>query len=125
MTSSIAGHTAGRRDDLYRLPDGRETLKAHDVRHLANCAICGGLADDRTAISYNAARGYPAADPNACWHPRCTFEYFGWKFVTELPATEQAKFCLSDIPASLMRELVEQAEVAEYNAAIAAAKGGA
>ena len=125
MASSTARHTPGRRDDLYRLPDGRDKLKAHDVRFLRTCAICGGLADERAAISVKVAYGnkdFVRDLKDGFWHPRCCFEHFGAKFVAELPATEQAKFCLSDIPASLMRELVEQTE---DRAAITAAKGGA
>lgn len=93
-------------DELHRLPDGRTKLKAHDIRHLGLCAICGGIADQRTSISYEAAYGYKAQDPNAMWHPKCTFEHFGEKFVLDLPQSEQNKFCLSDIPLKTMKKLV-------------------
>jgi len=78
-----------------------------DVRHLGLCAICGGIADQRTSISYEAARGYKASDPNAMWHPKCTFDEFGEAFVLDLPESEQAKFCLGDIPAETMRKILD------------------
>jgi hypothetical protein len=93
--------------DQYRLPAGRQKVLAHDVRHLGLCAICGGIADQRTSISYEAARGYKASDPNAMWHPKCTFDEFGEAFVLDLPESEQAKFCLGDIPAETMRKILD------------------
>lgn len=92
----------------HRLPDGRTKIKAHDIRHLGLCAICGGIADKRAAVTYEVAHGYPAQDPNAMWHPKCTYEHFGEKFVLDLPDSEQNKFCLSDIPASVMKNIMEQ-----------------
>lgn len=93
--------------NLHRLPEGRTKLLAHDMRHLGLCAICGGIADQRTSISYEAAYGYKAEDPNAMWHPKCTFDYFGENFVLNLPKSEQQKFCLSDIPVETMRKLID------------------
>jgi hypothetical protein len=93
-------------EQLHRLPDGRTNLKAHDIRHLGLCAICGGIADQRTSISYRAAYDYEAQDPNAMWHPKCTFEHFGEKFVLDLPESEQNKFCLSDVPVSTMKKII-------------------
>jgi hypothetical protein len=95
------------RNDLYRLPDGRERLLAHDVRKLVTCTICGGLADERTSISYKAAFGYAAADPRACWHPRCCFEHYGADFVLALPTDEQKKFSISDADLGTIKQIVE------------------
>lgn len=98
--------------DRYRLPDGREKVKAHDIRHLCICGICGGIADQRASISANAAYRYgpgsPArSEPDAFWHPACCYEDKGEKFVLDLPGSEQAKFCLSDAPVSVIKQLVE------------------
>jgi hypothetical protein len=101
------------RNDLYRLPDGREKMLAHDVRKLATCTICGGLADERTSISYKAAFGYAAADPRACWHPRCCFEHFGADFVLKLPSDEQKKFCMSDADLGTIKRIVDQLSCAQ------------
>lgn len=96
----------------YRLPDGRERVRAHDIRHLCLCSICGGIADERTSISYNRAYRYthlPKArkEPDVFWHPACCFKELGEKFVLDLPVSEQLKFCLSDLPISSMRKLLD------------------
>ncbi len=78
--------------DLYRMPDGRTKLKAHDVRHLHTCKICGGMADDREVVSDA--------------HPKCYYEEFGRQAVLSLGAEDRNKFALGDIPVSLMKELV-------------------
>lgn len=88
--------------ELHRLPEKRTKLLAHDIRHLGICAVCGGIADQRTSISYEAE------DPNAMWHPKCTFDRFGEEFVLDLPKSEQNKFCLSDIPVETMKKLIDQ-----------------
>jgi len=89
--------------EQYRLPDGRTKLKAHDVRHLCTCTKCGGLADDRETVS-------PTYAPNISWqgHPSCFYEVFGPTAILErLTHEQQNKFTLGDIPASLMRKLLE------------------
>ena len=77
----------------YRLPDGREKLKAHNVRHLCACKICGGMADDRETVFET--------------HPKCYFEEFGGKTVLSLEAEDRGKFRLCDIPAALVKQLLE------------------
>ncbi len=125
MTSK-AGHTAG--PDRHRLPDGRVTVRAHDIRHLCLCGLCGGIADERTSISYNVAYRCSRIpgdrkEPDVFWHPACCYEHFGEKVILEMPESEQEKFCLSDIPASVMVKLLEQSDAGR--AAIAKAEGGA
>ncbi|WP_027521722.1 hypothetical protein [Bradyrhizobium sp. Ec3.3] len=99
----------------HRLPDGRERMKAHDVRHLCLCGICGGIADQRTSISYNKAFRYshiPSArkEPDVFWHPACCYAEFGKKFVLDMPVSEQEKFRICDAPMDVIRELIEMIE---------------
>ena len=79
-------------------------MKAHDVRHLCKCQICGGLADDREAIQpkdlHSIYRG-------VWWHPGCYAKKFGEEAVFELPADDRRKFRLCDVSADTMRRLVE------------------
>lgn len=77
----------------YRLPDGRTKLKAHDIRHFSTCKVCGGLADDRETVFET--------------HPKCYYEEHGQRAVITLEEDDRNKFALGDIPASLMRELLE------------------
>jgi hypothetical protein len=78
--------------DLYRLPDGRTTLKAHDVRHLCTCKVCGGMADNRETVFET--------------HPKCYYEEHGRRAVLSLDVEDRNKFSLSDIPVALMKELI-------------------
>lgn len=78
--------------DLYRLPEGRTKLKAHDVRHLATCEHCGGLADDRETVRD--------------LHPKCFYELEGVAGVMALSFDDKDKFALGDIPGYLMKRLV-------------------
>lgn len=81
----------------HRLPGGRTKLKAHDVRHLTQCASCKCLADKRTAILYRGAT----------WHAQCLYERKGLDFMIALPSSERAKVCISDIPADDMRKFID------------------
>lgn len=80
-------------NDDFRLPDGRTKLKAHDIRHLQTCKVCGGLADDRATVFET--------------HPKCYYEEHGHRAVVTLNEEDRNKFALGDIPASLMKELLE------------------
>lgn len=89
----------------HRLPDGRENLKAHDVRHLCVCAHCGNLADDRETVSPN--HHFPHVPET--WHPKCLFEEYGGDYVVErLSRDQQNKFALGDIPVEVMKKLLRQ-----------------
>lgn len=76
----------------HRLPDGRERLLAHDVRHLCECRVCGGLADDREVVGGA--------------HPGCFYRAEGRLAVLALGDEDLAKFRLSDISADLMKAIV-------------------
>lgn len=78
----------------HRLPEGRETLTAHDVRYLEVCAACGELADNRMTVWH--------------MHPACYYNAYGDADVLALSMPDQDKFALSDIPASLMKQLLDQ-----------------
>ncbi len=78
----------------HRLPEGREALTAHDVRHLKTCTSCGELADDRMTVWH--------------MHPECYYRAYGEADVLGLPIDDQNKFSLGDIPASLMKRLLDQ-----------------
>ena len=78
----------------YRLPDGRTKLKAHDVRHLCVCFVCGAMADDRDVV-FDA-------------HPKCFYEKEGRIRVLNLCDDDMDKFRLGDIPLDLMKELLER-----------------
>ncbi len=78
--------------NLYRLPDGRTKLKAHDVRHLQTCKVCGGMADDRETVFET--------------HPKCYYEEHGCRAVITLDEDDRNKFALGDIPAYLMKKLL-------------------
>jgi hypothetical protein len=80
--------------DLYRLPDGRTKLKAHDIRHLCVCAHCDGMADDRETVRD--------------LHPRCFYEMEGNAGVLALCSDDRDKFALGDIPVELMKRLLDQ-----------------
>ena len=78
---------------------------AHDVRHLCVCEGCKELADDRDTVNPDHTQPF-YRDTN--WHPKCYYEKFGRQAVVErLSRDNQNKFRLCDIPAELMRELLE------------------
>jgi hypothetical protein len=88
------------KDRQYRLPDGRRTLRAHDVRHIEVCCECGGLADDRTSIPPSKSRGWI--------HARCLYNRVGLSGVLKLPQMDQDRFCLSDMDPADMKTFVAQ-----------------
>lgn len=87
-------------------------MKAHDVRRLCVCALCGDVADDRTAIAMKGKHFeeyFPEQyDLNAYWHPGCFVEKFGEGVVFNLARSEQRKFRLCDVSADTMQRLLEE-----------------
>lgn len=81
---------------LHRLPNGRTTLKAHDVRHLSVCR-CGELTDRRTSIEHDGKH----------WHPSCLYREIGFEGMAALPASSRERVCISDMPADDMRKFIE------------------
>ena len=83
------------REQQYRLPE-RRAMRAHDVRHLTQCAECGGLADKRAAIN----------DTGEWLHPACLYRRAGLPGMLALVPLSRAKVCMSDMPASDMRVFI-------------------
>lgn len=76
---------------------------AHDVRHLCVCGRCGELADDRDTVTYDTP-----ASAGIHWHPQCFYERYGRQVVIErLPPDQQDKFRLRDVPAGVMKRLLQ------------------
>jgi len=86
-------------------------MKAHDVRHLRMCEICGSLADDRETIRPRGPHfevHYPEKyNLKAHWHPGCYVQKFGEDAVFILAAEERRKFRLCDVSRETMLKLLE------------------
>ena len=73
-------------------------MKAHDVRHLSRCPVCGKLGDDRVMVKVGPM--------SSLAHDRCAFEQLG-EGILNLPKEERAKFTLSAVGPDMMRRLVD------------------
>lgn len=86
-------------------------MKAHDVRHLCVCEICGGLVDDRGSIRPRGKHfeHYFSKDYNldAHWHPGCYVEKYGEEGVFVLAREERRKFRICDVTIDTMRRLLD------------------
>ncbi len=82
---------------LLRRDGFASRIRAHDVRHMRPCAGCDGLADAREAV---------AAD-GAVWHPRCFHDANGLAGLEALAPEERRKVRISDVPAGIMKRLIE------------------
>jgi hypothetical protein len=76
---------------------GREqAMKAHEVRLLCRCPVCGKLGDEQAMVKVG-----PMKTPA---HDRCAFEQIGLG-VVNLPKEERAKFTLAVVGHAVMRRL--------------------
>jgi hypothetical protein len=76
---------------------GRESaMKAHEVRLLRRCPVCGKLGDEQAMVNIG-----PMKTPA---HDRCAFEQLG-EGIVNLPKEERAKFTLAVVGPSVMLRL--------------------
>jgi hypothetical protein len=75
-------------------------MKAHDVRHLCQCAACNALGDDRDMIQADGKN----------WCGGCAVVNFGIDGICALPRTQRRKFRLGDIGPKAMKALVDLAQ---------------
>jgi hypothetical protein len=71
-------------------------MKAHEVRPLCRCPVCGKLGDAQAMVKVG-----PMKTPA---HDRCAFEQLGIG-VVNLPKEERAKFTLAVVGPAVMRRL--------------------
>lgn len=62
-------------------------MKAHDVRHLCLCKVCGDLADDRSVIETKVGS----------IHGSCAYNTMGIGGLLTLPDSEIRKLTISDV----------------------------
>jgi hypothetical protein len=74
----------------------RIAMKAHDVRLLSCCPVCGKLGDEQAMVKVG-----PMKTPA---HERCAFEQLG-DGIVNLPREERAKFTLAVVGPEVMRRL--------------------
>lgn len=83
-------------------------MKAHDVRHLCMCKVCGDLADDRVAIDTKVG----------ALHGACAFNVMGIDGLLALPDAEIRKLTISDVcGANNMIKLCDEMERRAMSAA--------
>lgn len=85
----------------YRLPDGRERITAHDVRHLRACTACGELGDNRTMIRCMVW------GIGETMHDECAVKKLG-DYVLKLPVEELNKISIGAAGSGLMRKIVDR-----------------
>ena len=71
-------------------------MKAHEVRLLCRCPVCGKLGDEQAMVNIG-----PMKTPA---HDRCAFEQLG-DGIENLPKEERAKFTLAVVGPSVMLRL--------------------
>ena len=71
-------------------------MKAHEVRPLCRCPVCGKLGDAQAMVKVGHMK-----TPS---HDRCAFEQLGIG-VVNLPKEERAKFTLAVVGPAVMRRL--------------------
>ena len=76
------------------------SMKAHDVRRLCLCPVCGKVGDDRKMVKVGPMKSLA--------HDRCVFEQLG-EGILNLPKEERAKFTLASVGPDMMRRLVDAA----------------
>lgn len=85
-------------------------LKAHDVRHLCLCGLCGSIGDDREMVLVNHVElprlGY-GLWKNVPMHGACAFKKLG-DGILDLPNEQRAKFTINDLGVEMMRRMVER-----------------
>lgn len=87
--------------------------RAHDVRHLRECSICGGIGDRRRMVCTPCIA-----------HGRCFEARFGIDALLDLPKTETEKLTIGDIGVKSMKALVDRIQFAkDFNALMDAACG--
>ena len=75
-------------------------MKAHDVRRLRLCPVCGKVGDDRKMVKVGPMKSLA--------HDRCVFEQLG-EGILNLPKEERAKFTLASVGPDMMRRLADAA----------------
>jgi hypothetical protein len=75
-------------------------MKAHDVRLLCRCPVCGRLGDERRMVKVGPMKTLA--------HDRCVFEQLG-DGIVNLPKEEREKFSLVAVGPDMMRRLVDDA----------------
>ena len=71
-------------------------MKAHEVRLLCRCPVCGKLGDEQAMMKVG-----PMKTPA---HDRCAFEQLG-DGIVNLPKEERAKFTLAVVGPAVMQRL--------------------
>jgi len=75
-------------------------MKAHTIRLLCRCPVCGKLGDEQLMVKVG-----PMKTPA---HDRCTFEQLG-DGIVNLPKEERVKFSLVAVGRDMMRRLADAA----------------
>jgi hypothetical protein len=75
-------------------------MKAHNIRRLCRCPVCGKLGDERSMVKVG-----PMKTPA---HDRCTFGQLG-DGIVNLPKEERGKFSLVAVGPDMMRRLADAA----------------
>lgn len=79
-------------------------MKAHDVRSLDHCSVCRGLGSTKLAEGIEPLLN----ESERLVHARCLVVTRGQAALLALPEVEIEKVRMRDVPASLMKRLVDQ-----------------
>lgn len=74
--------------------------KAHDVRTLRPCPVCGGLGNSYHMVDLD----------NEWFHGRCFVARFGGSALKALPISKQDRLTLGDLGVRLMKALLKARE---------------
>lgn len=93
-------------------------MKAHDVRHLRVCPMCGDLGDGREMVNLPPTGFNEAGDEASFvvykpgpYHGACVAQRLSHDSILSLPPTERSKFRLSEVSPELMRKLLDASGV--------------
>ena len=80
-------------------------MKAHDVRHLCICGLCGSIGDNRKMLSIDFPRSDYGIWKNVTVHGACAYAKLGEDILT-LPFEQRTKLTISDVGIEMMQRLV-------------------